>query len=65
MRLLARPLRATAVRPDDLVPRDELVADFEPSHRSVCPADTATNSLVIDESELANSMSNGLGAISG
>ena len=44
---------------------DRLVADFEPSHRSVYPAETSHHPLVIGESELANSSPNVLGPIFG
>ena len=40
---------------------NKLVTDIEPNHRPAYSADTATNSLVIDEPELANSPSNRLG----
>ncbi|MFT4843995.1 MAG: hypothetical protein ACI90M_004477, partial [Candidatus Azotimanducaceae bacterium] len=39
--------------------------DIGPSHHSVYSAETATNSLVTDESELANSRRNKLGRFSG
>ena len=44
---------------------DRLVGDFEPSHRSANSAETGSYSLVIDESELANSRRNGVDAVSG
>jgi hypothetical protein len=44
---------------------DKLVADVESRHRSANSAETANCSLVIDESELANSMQGVLGAICG
>ncbi|MFT6080374.1 MAG: hypothetical protein ACJAQZ_002435 [Planctomycetota bacterium] len=47
---------ATVDRPDGLGPRDRLIARDESRHRSVNSAETATNSLVIDESELFNSI---------
>ena len=56
---------ATVARPDGLGPRDKLIAEFEPSHRSVNSAQTSNRSLVISEFEATNSVSNGLGAISG
>jgi len=42
-----------------------VVADFEPSHRSANSAKTDNDSLVIVELELANSMQNRLGRVSG
>jgi hypothetical protein len=56
---------ATAARPDGLTPRDRLVADFEPSHRSVNSAAVANYSLVIDGFGMANSTQNRLGAVFG
>jgi hypothetical protein len=44
---------------------DKLATDIEPIHRSAYSAETDNNSLVIDESELANSLQNALGSISG
>jgi hypothetical protein len=46
-------------------PRDKLVSDFDPSHRSANSAETGNSSLVIDHPELANSERNDLGSISG
>ena len=62
---LADCYAATAVRPDGLAPRDKLVGDTEPSHRSGNSAQTVNDSLVIDQSELANSRQNVLGSITG
>lgn len=56
---------APVARPDGLGPRDRLVADIEPSYRSANSAETVSNSLIIDKSELANSAKNGLGATNG
>ena len=56
---------ATAVRPDGQGPRDKLVAEFEPSHRSVYSAETDDRSLVIGELEATNSRSNRLGRVCG
>tara|TARA_R110002096_G_scaffold109709_5_gene239826 strand:+ start:2791 stop:3444 length:654 start_codon:yes stop_codon:yes gene_type:complete len=62
---LAACYAATVARPDGLAPRDRLIADFGPSHRSVNSAGTNDHSLVIYESELANSRQDVLGAIYG
>ena len=44
---------------------DKLVANLDPSRRSACSAESASNSLVIVESELTNSAQTGVGSISG
>tara|TARA_R110002111_G_scaffold191474_1_gene257712 strand:- start:1155 stop:1298 length:144 start_codon:yes stop_codon:yes gene_type:complete len=44
---------------------DKLVAGLQPSYRSVYSAESASNSLVIVESELTNSAQTGVGSISG
>jgi hypothetical protein len=44
---------------------DRLVATIEPSYRPGYSAETVTDSLVIDEPELANSRWNGLGRLCG
>ncbi|MFT6082488.1 MAG: hypothetical protein ACJAQZ_004568 [Planctomycetota bacterium] len=56
---------ATAARPDRQGPRDKLVANFDPIHRSESSAETNDQSLVIGAFRMANSTQNGLGCISG
>ena len=56
---------ATVARPDGLGPRDKLVADFDPRHRSADWAEHVIGSLVIGEFEATNSRPNGLGAVYG
>jgi hypothetical protein len=56
---------ATAARPDGLVPRDKLAAEFEPSHHSVYSAETDDQSLVINDFEVTNSHPNRLAPVSG
>jgi hypothetical protein len=51
---LADCYAATAARPDGLAPRDKLVADFEPSHRSVYSAQLTAALLVVDDVEATN-----------
>ena len=62
---LAGCFAANAVRPDGLVPRNRLVAEFDPSDRSANSAETASNSLVIGEPEATNSRPKGLGRLFG
>ncbi len=56
---------AIAARPDGLGPRDKLIAATETQDRSANTAQTTGQSLVINESELANSTQYRLGAING
>ena len=62
---LADCYAATVARPDGQGPRDRLVSDCEPSHRSANSAETADHSLVIDDFELVNSTQDRLGPING
>ncbi|MGK0353848.1 MAG: hypothetical protein ACJAYX_004546 [Planctomycetota bacterium] len=62
---LADCYAGTVVRPDGLCFADIRKHVFGPGHRSRFSARTSHHSLVIDESELANSTKYGLGSISG
>jgi len=54
---LADCYAATVARPDGQGPRDRLVSDCEPSHRSANSAETADHSLVIGDFGVTNSRS--------